>query len=587
MLENNNTIILGIDFGSSNSCVSYYIQGQLETLGQNSLHKSIPSIVSISPTGSVFVGSEAKIYQSNQDYFFNSNLKRELLQKNELIFQGKKLNIQILISQIFLHLKREVQLKLNNTVSKCVLTVPAYFSEETRHVLKDSAIIAGLDPIRIINEPTAAAIYYSHKLNTVNKICLFVDAGGLTLDMTVCNILEGVIDVLATQGDDSCGHYLINKEIQKELIDQISRKTNFKDLKELKKQITDLAEQIKTTILDLPIENITLSRKLRYKGLEQIFEFEFDRKMFIKFHQGYLLRFRKVYHTLINNPEIKNFTIEKLILIGGPMNSSLFRTLVLDELEYEVMEYFDNITSVSKGAALYGAFLNGFFKGKILTDVLPISIGVETSNGVFEKLIPSNCKLPCIKTSNFTTTEDFQSKVKIKILEGERPLAKNCNLLGQIVLDNIELGLRGTPVISVILEVSQDGTINAYVEDSKTKDNKNLQINSSSRLKPEQMERLIIEAKKYQRQDAKFISLMSLFAKIRRLKDIIDELFKKKIVEQCLNTKYYELNSKVTYVLKYQYKNYNLLKETYKELIDFYNLLKVDDMDDFQIMKKE
>lgn len=575
--------ILGIDFGSQSSCVSYFRNGVLESIdvkGQSS--KTFCSLLAINLKEDIIVvGDQVEKVLEDEDYHIIRNLKRQLITQKNIFINGKEYTLQFLISRIFLRLKYQVQIKLGQPVNEAVLTVPAYFSELTRHILKDAAALVDLKILRIINEPTAAAIYQS-SLTKKEITCLFVDVGCLTVDFSICNLTNGVIDIVATKGDPLGGHYLVDLAIKDRLLEQIKQKQPAKSIlfeegNEMETELLKLAEDLKKKFSDRRLENTQFTQMFLIKSTNQpfYFTFNFSKKQLDLAYEPFLQRLTKVYNELFNKCPVSKSDIEEILLIGGPANSNYYCEQIQRIIKKPINKNFDNICSVSLGAALHGAYVTGLVTSKILSDVVPLSIGIQVDNGIFEKMIHSNAKIPVFKSANFTTTEDFQTGVAIKIFEGERLLVKECNFLGEIFLDKIQFGLRGSPVITVILEYTKDGTINAYAIDAKTKKEEFLTIKSNTRLSDQLISQIKLQAQKYYKSDLHWASLMELNVKIRKIFNNLQEQIK--IVSKVeLLKEYVYVKEKTAESLKYEYRNLLKLKDVLELLELFTNKVQLE-----------
>ena len=572
-------VVLGIDFGSSNCSVSYYHLGEIKSLflDSDSTIKTCPTCIYIDKKTDILKVSKKPSYQDlDEDYFFIDKIKERLVTKEPIIYKEKELSLVHLIGEIYLNLKRELELKLGLSVKKAVITVPAYFGEEPRHILKNAAKMADLEVLRIINEPTAAALWYSSEYKSIESTYLFVDIGGLTIDMSICNLMNGVLDVVSTYGNTSAGHGVIDKKIYDKLLDQIKQNypelylliENEKNNGLLKNQLLALSEELKRNFSDTPSPEIFFHKDLYFNKKLYTCYFKFTKKELYAIYYQFLTLVEEIYLETLRRSGLKADKISTLILIGGPASSALLRKLLQEKIPIVQAEYFDNISSVSKGAALYGAELLGQSFNIVLSDVVPISIGVQVENGIIEKLIPANTKLPNYVLKEFTTTEDYQTKVRVSIYEGERLLAKDCAKLGEINLEGIELGLRGQPIIKVILEITQEGVINGYVLDQKTKKEAQIKISSKHRYTESQILFLKEQAIRYREIDLEHIQLLNLNAEIRNLqKKLI--LLKNTIKENFLKEKIYFLELKIKNTIEFNYKKKEILLNLKEQLVSF------------------
>lgn len=585
--------VLGIDFGSNSTSVSYYgPKGVFSlSLGDQYNLKTFPSLMAINlKTNQITTGYNARAVQYNEDYFIIKNLKERLVKKEPaLIFKSSPLSIQFLISQLFLNLKEQVQLKLHCLIHKVVLTVPAYFSQESRHILTDSSKIAGLQVLRIINEPTSAAIYQAH-VSKKDQTCLIVDVGGLTVDMSICNIMQGVIDVVCTYGDPTAGYGLIDESIYRIFLEKLKIEDpafhqEVLSKKILSEQLKEFSEQVKIKHSDNPFTTLNLSKLFLEKQRQIKKQFTLTRAELLSAYEFFTERLENTYRILLQKSLVKEKEINKLLLVGAPTQSKMFRSLWKEICNVPLDESFNNITSVSCGAAIYGAQISGVIRSKVLSDVVPISIGVELDGGIFEKIIHSNMKIPIYQSAEFTTSEDFQPRVSIRIYQGERLLVKDCNFLGEIFLNDIEFNLKGCPIIKIILQYTSNGTINAFVMDVKTKNNAQLVINSKNRISEQEIEKIKYQAQKLYKHDLDFINLYKLSKDIEALQKLIDKQIDS-LTDEYLLKRHLVLFEKTANVLNYYYKSSTQLTTVKEQLEDLLYQIKITIRENSNIKKK-
>jgi molecular chaperone DnaK len=517
-------VILGLDFGGSASVASYYKDGSLEAVVPHGEldAKTLPSCVAFNQNKKLVVGYEALACRNKKDCFFINRLKEKLVTNEKIVYDNKIIKIQYLISEIFRALKNEAEKELGVSITKTVITTPANFGEEAKYILKDSANLANLEVIRIINEPTAAALYYSHKISSKPQNCLVIDLGSLTLDMTICHISKELIDIEISRGDPSCGHYLVDEELKEKLLNSLLE--TYPEIQllvedpQFNEDLLRLAEKIKVQFSNTNKQSFTVKREVELKDQKYMIHFKITRETLASCYRTYFQKFTQNYKQLLKKSSYTENELDKLILVGGPVNSSLVREMIKEVIDVPVQPYFDNISSVSKGAALYGAILTEKVEQKrILSDVVALSLGVETENNIFEPIIKSGSKIPCSRKAEFTTSEDYQKSVKINILEGERPLSKHCNYLGTIVLEGIESTFKGAPILEIEFSVDLNGILSVSVLDLKTKSKRALTITSRSRLTQEQKAQIKDLAQKNRLKDTTFINNLQLVEKIKTL----------------------------------------------------------------------
>jgi molecular chaperone DnaK len=518
--------VLGIDFGSNSSAVSYWCdkKGKYRTIQLESNKKTLASIVAFNQNDKFVVGDEAlRVMRKNPSAIFN-DIKKRILNQNPFTYKGQQMYPHLVVAQIILELKREVEIRIGAIVKKTILTVPAYFPDSLRCVLKSAAELCQLQVIRIINEPTAAAVYYSQKYPESYNNCLFIDIGGQTLDFTIAHVKGNTVDVECTFGDPTGGYKSVDHAIVFELLSQISKQYGPEMAQRLERnivfyqQVLEIAEEMKIKMGQSACRIYTISETFNINDINYLLTFKLLRKQFEACHLNFFRNIIGSYNTLMSKSIRPEDQLQIVIPIGGPATSKYLISQLQKMFPIPIKRNFDHITCVAKGACIYGKNLESK-KNNILSDVVPLSIGVELENGVFEKIIMSNSKMPTQGSAVFSTTKDFQTAVLIKLLEGQRVKSSENHLLGTLYLDNIQLGFKGEPRIRLKITIDQNNILFCSAIDCTTNSERGIVIESPSRLKIDEVLKAKQLVKKYQKEDQKFYQTMKVRSTIKNILD--------------------------------------------------------------------
>lgn len=493
---------IGIDLGTTYSCVGIYKNGKVEIITNENGEKIIPSFISLSDNDDIIIGSDAKksnnlktIYdikrligknysESDLNYLSYNVINKD--NKPYITLKNKEMSPEELSSIILIYLKDMAEKYLGYNVSDAVITVPAYFNDAQRQATKIAGINAGLNVLRIINEPTAAAIAYGiDKISNDKRIIIVIDLGGGTTDISLLSLEEGVFEVLATSGDTNLG----GEDIDNILVSYIAEKLNL-DLsdKNILKELKIRTEKIKKELSELNeviIDNLKITRDIFNNLCIDIF------KKFLK---------------PIDNINIHN--VDDIILVGGTTRIPKMRELISDYFNNKKLYYEINPDeAVATGAAIQAAILSGVKDEKleeiILLDIVPLSLGIETDGGLMTILIPKGSSVPIKKTQIFTTAYDNQTYVKIKIYEGERVIADSNNKLGEFIISDIPLNAKGIPKIEVTYYVNNNGILEvSAIEKSSGKNNKCIISQNNLTNKIDDINNIIENAEKFKNDDA-------------------------------------------------------------------------------------
>ncbi|MCA8848791.1 molecular chaperone DnaK [Mycoplasmopsis bovis] len=497
-------VIIGIDLGTTNSVVSIVDNGTPVVLENLNGKRTTPSVVSFKD-GEIIVGDNAKNQiETNPDTV--ASIKRLMGTSKTVNVNNKDYKPEEISAMILEHLKKYAEEKIGHKVQKAVITVPAYFDNAQREATKIAGKIAGLEVLRIINEPTAAALAFGlDKVKKEQKILVF-DLGGGTFDVSILELAEGTFEVLSTSGDNRLGGDDWDNEIVKWLIDLIKKdyKTDVTNNKMAMARLKAAAEKAKIDLSSSQQATIMLPFLVMQQGSEPIsVEATLRRSQFEEMTSHLVERCRKPIETALADAKIKISDLDDVILVGGSTRIPAVQQLVETILNRKTNRSVNPDEVVAMGAAIQGAVLAGDIDDVLLVDVTPLTLGIETAGGIATPLIPRNTRIPITKSEVFTTFEDNQSEVTIRIVQGERPLASENKLLGQFNLGGIRIAPRGVPQIEVSFKIDANGITTVLAKDKDTNKEQSITIKNSSKLSDAEIEEMIKDAEKNREADAK------------------------------------------------------------------------------------
>ena len=498
--------IIGIDLGTSNSQAAVMLGGKPTVIpsaeGATVAGKMFPSVVAFTKEGQLLVGEPARRQAVTNPEGTVTAAKRKMGTDFKYEINGKEYTPQQISAFILQKIKRDAEAFLGEEIKKAVITVPAYFNDNQRTATKDAGKIAGLEVVRLVNEPTAASMAYGLDKEGEQKILVF-DLGGGTLDVTIMEFGDGTFTVLSTSGDTQLGGTDMDAAIVKWIVDDFEKVEgiNLGEDPTAMQRIKEAAEKAKIelstvfeTEINLPYITATnrgpkhLTRKLTRAKLEQLIE-------------PTIKRCTRPVEQALEDAKLTKDDIKKIILVGGPTRMPIVQKFVEEKVGKKIERGVDPMECVAMGAAIQGAILAGDIKDIVLLDVTPLTLGIETLGEVMTPLIERNTTIPTKKSQIFSTASDFQSAVTIHVLQGERPMARDNTSLGQFNLVGIPPAPRGVPQIEVTFDIDASGILNVSAKDLGTGKEQKMTITASTKLSDKEVEKMIREAKEHEAED--------------------------------------------------------------------------------------
>ncbi|MBR6530388.1 MAG: molecular chaperone DnaK, partial [Clostridia bacterium] len=495
--------IIGIDLGTTNSCVAVYEGGEPVVIPNPEGSRTTPSVIGFSKTGERMVGQIAKRQAIINPDRTISSIKREMGSDYKVEIDGRKYTPQEISAMTLQKLKEDAESYLGTKITQAVITVPAYFSDSQRQATKDAGKIAGLEVLRIINEPTAAALAYGvDKEGNDQKIMVF-DLGGGTFDVSILEISDGVFEVLATAGNNRLGgddfdarliDWMADSFKNEHGIDLRTDKTAHQRLKEAAEKAKIELSGMQSTMISLPFIYADAS------GAKNL-DMTLSRAKFNELTADLVEKSMAPCRQALKDAGLAPSEIDKVLLVGGSTRIPAVQDAVQRLVGKEPFKGINPDECVAVGAAIQAGVLGGDVKDIVLLDVTPLSLGLETLGGVFSKLIDRNTTIPVKKSQIFSTAANNQTSVEIHVLQGEREMARDNKTLGRFNLDGIPMAPRGVPQIEVTFDIDANGIVNVTATDKGTGKEQHITITSSTNMSQEEIDRAVKEAEMHAAED--------------------------------------------------------------------------------------
>ncbi|MFD2333824.1 molecular chaperone DnaK [Cohnella sp. GCM10020058] len=525
--------VIGIDLGTTNSCVAVMEGGEAVVIPNPEGNRTTPSVVGFKKDGERIVGDTAKRQAITNPDRTVISIKRHMGTNHKESIDGKDYSPQEISAIILQKLKADAEAYLGQTVSQAVITVPAYFNDSQRQATKDAGAIAGLEVLRIVNEPTAAALAYGLEKAEDQTILVF-DLGGGTFDVSILELGSGFFEVKATSGDNHLGGDDFDQVVMEWLSAEFKKEQGIDLLKDKSavQRLKDAAEKAKKELSGVLQTTISLPFITVVDGVPQHLEMNLTRAKFDEITASLVERTMGPTRQAMSDAGLSAAQIDKIVLVGGSTRIPAVQEAIKRLTGKEPHKGVNPDEVVALGAAVQAGVLTGDVKDVVLLDVTPLSLGIETAGGVLTKMIDRNTTIPTSKSQVFSTFADNQTQVEIHVLQGERAMAKDNKTLGRFNLTDIPLAPRGMPQIEVTFDIDANGIVNVSALDKGTGKSQKITITSSGGLSKEEIERMQKEAELHAEEDSKRRELIEaknsadqlVYAADKSVKDLGDKV---------------------------------------------------------------
>lgn len=514
-MENNN-VLVGIDFGTTNTVISYYNNGKIKILKNYGKH-TIPTLVYIDKHNKIACGYDIPINLDNHNTLISS-FKTKIGQNINLFeSNNKKWNVKDILLIYFTYLKKIIESNLKSNKISAVISVPSNFNDNQREIIKQIFSYVGLNIIRVINEPTAAALAYGFKKTNTEQTLLVIDLGGGTLDLSILEIDDNFYEVINTIGDNQIGGDNFTQVIYLDLLDSIKEKSeNISLTQAYLKKLWFKCQKCKErlTYLETSKFKITLPNN-------DILEYTLTNDKLKKLSKNIISKILLLFEQIKLNNDISC-----ILLVGGSSKLKIFQSLILQEFNQKPFIHKELHTVVARGSCYYGAYLENILEESndiVVIDVLPLSLGIETADGNFSVIIPRNTPLPTKRTQKYTTDTPSDTEVIVKVYQGERKIAIKNSLVGEIKFDKVSLG--GIPVVEITFKVNLNGMIQVCIKDKRSGKEQNVLFKDSKNWNNDEIQQLILSADKYITQDEEEFTKRNLVYSLQiRIEQLLDSV---------------------------------------------------------------